>query len=242
MFMVGFILFGSTVLIPQFLQVMMGYTATDAGLAITPGGFFVMLLMPLVGRLVSKYPAKYLIMFGLAVSAVSLYHMTSFDLNVDYRTVALGADLPGGGLAFLFVPINTAAYAGLPRDKSNNASALLNLSRNVGGSFGISLVTTMLARRSQFHQNVLIDRYSAYNPWYGSAVSSLGHRLAGGGSGLSQGMNQARGVLTSMLLRQASMLAYIDVFFVLAVSSAVMIPLVMMMKSNKPGAGGGAGH
>ena len=140
------------------------------------------------------------------------------------------------------MPINTAAYAGLPREKSNNASALLNLSRNVGGSFGISLVTTMLARRSQYHQNVLIDRFSAYNPGYGSAVSGLGRRLAGAGSGLSHGMDQARGMFTSMLLRQASMLSYIDVFFVLAVSAAVMIPLVMMMKSNKPGAGGGAAH
>jgi DHA2 family multidrug resistance protein len=240
MFMVGFILYGSTVLIPQFLQVLLGYTATDAGLAITPGGFAVMLLMPLVGTLVSKYPAKYLIMFGLAVSSVSLYHMTSFDLQIDYRTVAWARVFQATGLAFLFVPINTAAYAGLPREKSNNASALLNLARNIGGSFGISLVTTIIARRSQFHQSVLVDRYSTYNPAYAAMVANLGRRLgSAGGSGSVLGTDQARGVLNSLMLRQSSMLAYIDAFYVLAVSALVMVPLVLLMRSNKPGKGGG---
>jgi len=243
MFMVGFILYGSTVLIPQFLQVLLGYTATDAGLAITPGGFVVMLMMPLVGTLVSKYPAKYLIMFGLAVSSASLYHMTSFNLLIDYRTVAWARVFQATGLAFLFVPINTAAYAGLPREKSNNASALLNLARNIGGSFGISLVTTIIARRSQFHQSVLVDRFSTYNSAYGAMVANLGRRLGStGGSGSVLGAEQARGVLNSMLLRQSSMLAYIDAFYVLSVSALVMIPLVMLMRSNKPGHGGGGMH
>ena len=147
------------------------------------------------------------------------------------------------GLAFLFVPINTAAYAGLPREKSNNASALLNLWRNIGGSFGISLVTTIIARRSQFHQSVLVDRYSTYNPAYAAMVANLGRRLGSlGGSGTVLGTDQARGVLNSLLLRQSSMLAYIDAFYVLAVSALVMIPLVMLMRSNKTGAGGGGMH
>ena len=125
--------------------------------------------------------------------------------------------------------------------KSNNASALLNLARNIGGSFGISLVTTIIARRSQFHQSVLVDRYSTYNPVYGAIISNLGRRLgSAGGSGSALGTAQARGVLDSMLLRQSMMLAYVDAFFLLAVSTVVMIPLVLLMKSNKPGSGGAA--
>src|SRR5581483_85298 len=127
MFMLGFALLGSTLLLPLFMQTLLGYTAEQAGLGLSPGGFAIMLLMPLVGFLLSRYDARWLMMFGLCVLSFSLFHMTSFDLQVDFRTVVWARVIQASGLAFLFVPINTAAYSQLPREKNNAASGLMNL-------------------------------------------------------------------------------------------------------------------
>ena len=129
-----------------------------------PGGFAIILLLPLVGFLLSRYTPRWLLLFGLAVLSFSLFHMTKFDLNIDFRTVADARVIQAVGMAFLFVPINTAAYAFLPRDKNNAASGLMNLARNIGGSVGISVVTTMLDRRTQMHFTDLSSNLTAANP------------------------------------------------------------------------------
>src|SRR5207245_1740626 len=175
MFMLGFALLGSTLLIPLFSQTLLGYTAQQAGLALMPGGFAIILLLPLVGFLLSRYTPRWLLMFGLIVLSYSLFHMTKFNLQIDFRTVAEARVLQAVGMAFLFVPINTAAYAFLPRDKNNAASGLMNLARNIGGSVGISVVTTMLDRRTQLHLSNLASHLSA-----GSAALQL--RLKGLGA------------------------------------------------------------
>src|SRR5262249_15297901 len=146
---------------PLFVQTLLGYTAQLAGLALMPGGFSIMILMPIVGFLLSKYDARWLLLFGLGMLSFSLFHMTNFDLGIDFKTVALARVLQAAGLAFLFVPINTAAYSALPREKNNAASGLMNLARNVGGSVGISFVTTMLDRRTQFHLARLMTNLTA---------------------------------------------------------------------------------
>src|SRR6266481_5611406 len=155
MFMLGFALLGSTLLLPLFSQTLLGYTAAESGLALMPGGFTIILLLPLVGYLLSRYNPRWLLFFGLVVLSSSLFHMTGFDLDMDFKTLAIARMLQAAGLAFLFVPINTAAYAFLPREKNNAASGLMNLARNIGGSVGISIVTTMLDRRQQYHLNYL---------------------------------------------------------------------------------------
>ena len=184
MFLVGFILLGSTQLIPQFVQSLLGYTATTAGMVLSPGGFSIILLMPLVGRLISRIDARYMIVFGLALSAAALYHMTSFDTDVDYWTVVIARIFQAAGLAFLFIPISTVAYVGIPREKNNNASAIINLSRNLGGSIGIALLTTFLARRTQYHRSILVDhiaagdhRYQVDRRPYGAAYGQHAGRL-----------------------------------------------------------------
>src|ERR1700723_1230680 len=133
MFMLGFALLGSTLLLPLFMQTLLGYTAERSGLALMPGGFTIMIAMPIVGFLLSRYSPRYLMMFGLCMLSFSLFHMTSFDLGVDFRTVTIARVYQALGLAFLFVPINTAAYSGLPRDKNNAAPGLINLARNIRG-------------------------------------------------------------------------------------------------------------
>ena len=175
MFMLGFVLLGSTQLIPQFVQTLLGYTATEAGEVISPGGFAIILLMPIVGRMISRVSPRGMIVFGLVVSAAALYHMTSFNLQVDYWTVALARIVQAAGLAFLFIPITTIAYVGVPREKNNNASAIINLSRNLGGSVGIALLTTFLARREQYHRSMLIDRIAAGDPRYNAVAGAIEH-------------------------------------------------------------------
>src|SRR6202451_2433026 len=160
MFMLGFALLGSTLLLPLFMQTLLGYTAQRAGFALMPGGFAIMLLLPLVGFLLSRYSPRWLLVFGLVVLSFSLFHMTGFDLEIDFRTAATARVIQAVGMAFLFVPINTAAYAFLPRNKNNAASGLMNLARNMGGSVGISLVTTLFERRTQLHPTNLAEHFT----------------------------------------------------------------------------------
>src|SRR5262249_6400676 len=178
MFMLGLVLFGSTVLLPQFMQTLLGYSAENAGMAISPGGLVIMAFMPLVGYLVSRVDARWLIGFGLAITSWALYRMSGFSLNVDFSTLVWARIYQAIGIAFLFVPINTVAYAFMPPEKSNAVSALINLGRNVGASSGVSLVTTVLARRAQVHQNMMIGHLNGYSGRFQSALSGAAGAFA----------------------------------------------------------------
>jgi DHA2 family multidrug resistance protein len=237
MFMLGFALLGSTLLLPLFMQTMLGYTAQQAGMALMPGGFAIMLLLPLVGFLLSRYTPRWLLVFGLVVLSASLFNMTRFDLEIDFRTAAMARIFQAVGMAFLFVPINTAAYAFLPREKNNAASGLMNLARNMGGSVGISVVTTLLDRRAQFHQTMLMGRISASNPVLQGKLQGMIAVLQGHGGDPPTAMRQAYAMVQGTVARQATMLAYIDCFWFLGVAIVAMIPAVFLMKKSKPGGG-----
>jgi MFS transporter, DHA2 family, multidrug resistance protein len=237
MFMLGFALLGSTLLLPLFMQTMLGYTAQRSGLALMPGGFTIMLCMPIVGFLLSRYSPRYLMMFGLTMLSFSLFHMTSFDLGIDFKTVAMARVFQAMGLAFLFVPINTAAYSSLPRDKNNAASGLMNLARNIGGSVGISFVTTGLARRAQIHQSRLSENFSLANPSFRSMVQGFSNTFSGSGPGSGPGTAQqhAYAMIQNNAISQATMLAYIDNFWILGIVIACLIPFVFLIKKSKGG-------
>jgi len=235
MFMLGFALLGSTLLLPLFMQTLLGYTAQQAGMALSPGGFVIMLLLPLVGFLLSRYDARRLLIFGLVVLSLSLFHMTTFDLGVSFWTVTVARMLQAMGLAFLFVPINTAAYSYLPREKNNAASGLMNLARNIGGSVGISLVTTMLARRAQYHQARLMGNISAGNPAFQSTLQAMTRALQAKGFSAADAAHRAYALIEGTVLRQANMLAYIDNFWLLGWAILLMVPLVFFMKRTKGG-------
>jgi DHA2 family multidrug resistance protein len=230
MFAVGFILFGTTQLLPQYTQTLLGYTATQAGLVISPGGFAVMAMMPVVGYLVSHYQPKWLIAFGMLVEGFALFYMTNFDTQVNFYTLALARVFQAAGLAFLFVPINVAAYVGLPKGKSSNASALINLARNLGGSFGVSLANTMLYRRSQFHQSRLLSSETFTPSAYQAALHNITRNLVSQGANPAAAARRAVAVLYDGVGRQATMLSYIDVFKALGVAAFLMIGLVIFLK------------
>jgi MFS transporter, DHA2 family, multidrug resistance protein len=235
MFMLGFALLGSTLLLPLFMQTLLGYTAERSGLALMPGGFTIMVAMPIVGFLLSRYSPRYLMMFGLSMLSFSLFHMTTFDLGADFHTVTIARMYQALGLAFLFVPINTTAYSSLPRDKNNAASGLMNLARNIGGSVGISVVTTVLARRTQFHQARLTENLTAANPEFQSRLHSMTGAFSGGGAGPGNALQQAYAMMQATVIRQATMLAYIDNFWFLGIVIACLIPCVFLIKKAKPG-------
>jgi len=234
MFLLGFVLYGSTMLLPVFLQTMLGYTAMRSGLVLSPGGLVIALCMPLVGFLLSKIAPRWLVIFGLAVSALGLFGMARFDLDIDYQTAMMARVVQSAGLAFLFVPINTMAFTTIAKEKMGNATGLINLARNIGGSSGIAIVTTLLARRTQFHQHRLVGDLTPFNPNYAQALAGIAHTLIAQGSSAAQAMAQAQGMLYGMLLRQSSMLAFVDSFWVLGVIFLVVIPLMFFVKKTAP--------
>ena len=235
MFMLGFALLGSTLLLPLFMQTMLGYTAERSGLALMPGGFAIMLLLPLVGFLLSRYSPRWLLLFGLVMLSGSLFHMTTFDLDIDFHTVVMARIFQAVGMAFLFVPINTAAYAFLPREKNNAASGLMNLARNIGGSVGISMVTTMLDRRTQFHLNSLANNLSLTNPALQRMIQGATSAMEAAGASAADATNRAYALVQATVLGQATMLAYIDCFWFLGVAIMLMVPMVFLIKKGKPG-------
>jgi DHA2 family multidrug resistance protein len=165
----------------------------------------------------------------------ALFHMERFDLGIDFHTVAMARVLQALGFAFLFVPINTSAYAFLPREKNNAASGLVNLSRNIGGSVGISLVTTLLARRAQVHQADLVGHINSGNGAFHAMLVALTHAFIARGSSAYEASRQAYALVAARIDQQATMLAYIDNFRMLGTVVALMIPFVFLMKKVKPG-------
>ena len=244
MFVLGTTLFGTTVLIPQFVQSMLGYTAQQAGLVISPGAIGILLLMPLVGFLVAKVDARFLVAYGFFSSSIALFYMLNLNLQVDYGYVAMLRVFQASGLAFLFVPISTISFAGMPRNKSNDISGLTNLARNIGGSVGTAFLVTALARRAQFHQHRLIDNITANSPSLQTQTTRLGHYLHDKGGmayGLTQGRAMAQGSIFHQLVLQATMLSYVDVIKCFAIAMGLMVPVVFLMGKVKGGRSGG-GH
>jgi DHA2 family multidrug resistance protein len=195
--------------------------------------------MPLVGQLASRAQARFLIALGWAAITLAMgYSAQRFDLLISFGAATWMRIVQIAGLPLLFIPINLAAYVGLPAEKNNSAAGLINFMRNIGGSIGTSLVTTLIARRAQFHQVHLISRLAQDNPAFQARVNGLGHRLAAAGLGMPQALQQAYARLYGMVQGQAQTLAYIDTYWLLALCGAVMVGLSFLLKKNDPRAGG----
>lgn len=242
MFALGVVLYGTTVLLPVLVQTLMGYTAELSGLVLSPGAVITMFTMPLVGWLLTRFEARWLVVFGLIILSIGMSMLAHINLTTSFMTLVLIWCVSRGGLGFLFVPINVMAFYFVPREKTNNATGLINVARNIGGSVGISVVTTLVARRSQVHQNVLVGHLTPYSHNYESALSGTAHVLQSAGSSASQAAGQAHGLIYGELLRQAAMLSYIDVFWLLSMTCLAMIPLMFLMKRMRPRKGPVAVH
>ena len=237
MFLLGFVLYGSTVLLPIFLQTLMGYTATRSGLVLSPGGVATVVLLPLVGIALKKIEARWLLIAGCGICAIGLFQMAGFNLQVDYGTSMRARMVQSAGLAFLFVPLNTLAFSSIPKRLTNSATGLINLARNIGGSTGIAAVTTVLARRAQFHQHQLVAHLTPLHPGYREMLDRTGQFLVLRGDSPADAAHRAHGLLYGMLLRDSTMKAFLDAFWLLAVIFLVMAPLMFLMRRAPAGQG-----
>ncbi|MGA7504245.1 MAG: DHA2 family efflux MFS transporter permease subunit [Candidatus Sulfotelmatobacter sp.] len=239
MFMMGFMLFSTLVLIPEFLQTLMGYTAELAGLVLSGGGLVLLAMMPITGRLTSKIQARYLIATGWLCLAIGLFYSAhQIDLFINFRFATWLRITQVVGIGFLFVPITAAGYIGVPEEKGNSVSGIINFMRNIGGSIGTSLVTTVITRRSQYHQQILVGHVTPDTPAFRSSLHALSSEVAHSGLRAADARNQAIARFYDLVNRQAHAMSYMDTFWILGALCSVMFVLAFFLKKNDPGADG----
>ncbi len=238
MFTLGILLFSSLVLMPQFLQTLLGYTSELAGLALSAGGLVLLLEMPIMGQLTTKLQARYLIAFGWLALSLAMYYSTKrIDLQISFNAAVLLRIAQVIGLGFLFVPITLVAYIGIAPEKNNSVAGIVNFMRNMGSSVGTSLVTTLIARRSQFHQMRLIQNARTDNPNFQNSANGLVQKLTQSGLAAHDAQIHAYARIYRSIEAQAASLAFVDTFMVLAVGAALMFFLTFVLKKNDPGGG-----
>ncbi|MDD5711853.1 MAG: DHA2 family efflux MFS transporter permease subunit [Smithellaceae bacterium] len=226
-------LFGSLVLLPIFLQSLMGYTATLSGLVLGPGGMATLLTMPIVGRLVSRYNPKAIILAGVLISAYAAWLMSGFSLDADFSSILWPRVFMGIGMGCVFIPLTTLTLSGIPKEEMGNATSIFNLVRNLGGSFGVAIVATMLTRRSQFHQSRLVEHLTPFDLSYQNGLQQLSQALHLQGLAPGTAQQGAAGMIYSRLLREAYMMSFNDVFYFLMVMTLITLPLVFFMRYIK---------
>ena len=242
MFFAFFNLFGSIVLLPIFLQTLMGYTATLAGVVLGPGGIATLIAMPVAGWLVTKMNPKILLGSGIIIAAYSTHLMSLFNLHADFNTIIWPRVVLGVGMGFLFIPLTTMTMANVKKEDMANASAIYNLLRNLGGSFGVAFITTMIARRAQFHQVRIVEHLTPFDTAYQMASSKAAQLLQYKGIPASESADAGLSAIYHQLLRQASMLSFNDAFYLLGVLLVCTLPLVLFMKTAKGGLVHGGMH
>jgi DHA2 family multidrug resistance protein len=234
--MLGMALFSSTVLMPQLLQTLMGYTAQKAGMVLSAGALVVLVVLPMVGKLTTRFQARYLIAFGWITLAISMYASSQqIDLLMSFRSATLLRIWQYIPVAFLFVPLTLAGYVGLSAKETNAAAGLMNFMRNIGQSVGTSAVTTLIARRSQYHQSVLAG-YTGSGRFH-NALTALTMSLTRVGLSAHTAQQQALGRLYALLQSQAAVLSYVDAYWLLSLCSALMFVSSFLLKKNEPGKG-----
>jgi DHA2 family multidrug resistance protein len=238
MFVAGIMMFSSLVMMPQFLQLLLGYSSEAAGLVLSGGGFLLLFLMPIVGTLTTKIPARYIIATGWLLTCGAMYYSAQhLDLTISFWSASLLRVVQVAGLPLLFVPIILVSYIGLPADKSNEIAGLVSFMRNIGSSIGTSMVTTLLARQAQFHQVHLVAHTASDDSAFTGLISGLTARLMTSGVDAVQAAQQAHGLVYRMVIAQATTLAYIDTFRILAVGAGIMFVLSFALRRNEPGGG-----
>jgi DHA2 family multidrug resistance protein len=221
------------VLLPIYLETLMGYTSFLAGLVLGPGGIATMVAMPIAGKLVTKANPKALLAFGVVVAGYSVHLMSQFNLLASFQAIFWPRAVLGIGMGFLFIPLNTLTMSGIRKEEMGNATAVFNLLRNLGGSFGVAFVTTLLARRTQFHQLRLAEHLTPFDRNLQLSLPQLSQMLTEKGFIPSAPGQGSLGIIYSQLLREASMLSFNDVFFVLSLLMGLILPLIFFMKKGK---------
>ncbi|HYX69466.1 MAG TPA: DHA2 family efflux MFS transporter permease subunit [Terriglobales bacterium] len=230
MTVLGFVLYGSTVLIPIWLQTLMGYSALQAGLAMLPRGLGSFLFMPIVGILTTKIEPRKLLSVGLLASSASLFLLGALNLNAGYRDIFWPLILQGTSLGLLFVPLTTVTHDPIPQEQMGNATSIFNLMRNIGGSIGIASMTTLVARNTQRHINILGAHVTPYDTPTRLMFEGLRRAFLAQGSDLATATRRAYAALFAMVRQQAAMLSFMDAFRLLGIFFLLALPLILLMR------------
>jgi DHA2 family multidrug resistance protein len=237
-FAMAAVLYSSAVVLPQLAQTVLGYTATLAGYILSPGALVVVFAIPIVGKIVPKVPTRYVIAFGFTLMGLSLLYSNTITPDIDFFTLALMRATQTLGLAFLFVPISTIAYATLRKEDNGDAAALFTMFRNVAGSIGISLATAQVTERTQVRTAHLVDHLTPYNQGYNDLVQANTNALVALGHSKADAATRAMGMVYQTLHNQASVLAYADVFLFCAVLAFCIVPMTFLFSNIKASRGG----
>ena len=236
MTVVGGVLYGTTALLPLFLQTLLGYPAVQSGLAVSPRGIGSMASMIIVGRLVGKIDSRLLMTFGFFVLAVSMFMLAGINLEIGMPNIVWPNVINGFAMGFIFVPLTTTATGTLSREQMGNAAGIYSLMRNLGGGLGISAVTTLLARGAQQHQAVMVSHLTPYD----AAFQQRMQQLQGVFGSSAEGVQKAYAAVYGLLVRQANLLAFVDNFRLLTFVCLACIPLVFLLRRVRGGGGGSA--
>jgi DHA2 family multidrug resistance protein len=233
MFMVGYCLYGSVVMIPLFLQTLMGYDATLAGMVLAPGGVATLITMPFVGAYIQKYDGRWVVFAGLLIGAWSMFLMRGFTLDASYWDFVWPRVLLGVALGMIFVPLTTVTLSTIAKEEMGNATGMFNLLRNIGGSVGIALCATLLARLSQSNQSILAAHVNPYSLTSQYRLSALGHAATVKGIAAADSGKTALGIVYGMVQRQAGMLSYNYIFWTIGIVFIAIVPLLLLLKKPK---------
>ncbi len=228
--LLGVVIYGTTALMPLFLQDLIGYTAFDSGYAVAPRGIGAILSMMIAGWLIGRMDERLMIAIGIVIRSASLFMLGNLNLTLSMSSVVWPNIINGFANGFLFVPLTTMAVKTLPNELMGAGTGLYNLLRNLGGSMGISMVTTLLARSQQAHQDMLVGYLNNGNPVYRSTLERLSHFLAVQG-GSANGLHMAKGEIYNMLGQQARLLSYVDDFRLLAYLSLACLPFLLLFRN-----------
>jgi MFS transporter, DHA2 family, multidrug resistance protein len=228
--MLGFVLYASLVLIPIYLQTLLGYPALNAGLAISPRGMGALATTPLAGYLTGKTDARRLLVVGLLLASFTMFSLSKLNLNAGYWDIFWPQVLQGVALSFLFIPLMTLSMAGIPKEKLGNATSIYNLMRNIGGSFGIASMTTLLARRSQVHQNHLIEKLGPGDLAARKMLQGMQAWFHLHGFDNYTASRKALGAMYGMVQVHASMLSFVEAFWVMGMMFLVMLPFILVLR------------
>jgi DHA2 family multidrug resistance protein len=242
MTILGFVLYGSTVLLPLLLQTVMGYPAIESGLAMLPRGLGSFLFMPIVGILMGKVEPRKLLGVGLCIAGYSLFALGGLNLGAGYWDIFWPQIWQGMSMGLLFVPLTTITNDPIPKEQMGNATSIFNLMRNIGASVGIASVTTVVARSGQQHTNTLIANVTQYSESVQQMLRSLTAMFISKGSDPHTAAQQAYAAISGMIGQQSAMISFVNAFRLLGIMFICMLPLVLIMRRPKHTAGPGMAH
>jgi MFS transporter, DHA2 family, multidrug resistance protein len=242
MFAVGFCLYSSIMLIPLFLQTLMGYNATMAGMVLAPGGVATLVCMPIVGAVIQRYDGRKVVLLGLSIGALAMFIMQRFSLDAAYKDFVWPRIVLGVGLAMTFVPLTTVTLSTIAKEEMGNATGIFSLLRNIGGSVGIAISATLLQRYSQFYQSNLVAQVTPYNPVLQTRIATLKGAMMSRGLDAVGAERSAYAIIYGSVRRQAAMLAYNRIFFIVGLAFLIIIPLLLLLKKPQHETGPAAGH